>query len=203
MGTYLNVSILNATNRKAIKFNNLWLEYSKDLIDPDLPENFYSGKIGSVLHFQTNEDLTEWAKSAIESNDLKHLGINIYTPLEEARKILRKNFKHWTRIGVAQIKLSGSHFCFHVLQRIRDFLTGHTTDLKYDDEGGSLDRFISYHEAVVISAYCKKCLEIAKALDITVPVYRHEGCKNKMYEDTYKNIVVKVDHYVQENQNFI
>ena len=189
MGTYLTIQLRHPTITKAKMFNQLWKKFSADILDPDLPSNFYKGTIGDILYFETGEGVKEWAENAIKNNNLSHLGIYPHTQMKEAIKILKATFPEQTKIGKAEIKLSGGHTCTHILKKIRGFLDRYPEALTYSDEGGSLDRYIDYNEIIITSAYCRKCVTITTEIGIKLPICHGDDDKNRMNSNLYNKLV--------------
>ena len=148
MGTYLKISLINKANKEVKKFNKLWQIFSQEDDEKEYPQNFYDSKGGYTLNFYTEKDLESWAEIAIKNGSLKHIKINKKTSVKKAKEIIATSFRSWTEIGSCEIKLSGEHYCWHTLQRVKDFIDIYRNVLKvsgYDD----LVRFIGYKDRIL------------------------------------------------------
>jgi len=201
MGTYLRISLRGRkSNKKAKELNGLWKEFSNEEKEKDYLENFYDGKCGYTLNFFTEEDLDDWAKDAVESERLLHLGIGKSTSIKKAKTILKKVFPFHTEIGHCEIKLSGNHYCWHSLKKVKDFidLYGQSLGLKVDGYE-DLKRFINYKEKIITSRYCTVCKELAEANNIPLPIFHGGNSKSiSGNSEFYNNLVLKIDAINEE-----
>lgn len=177
MGTYLELQLWNTTNQRVKTFNEIWKTFAADLLLEKEKENYYNQEMGSIIHFYTSEDLTDWAiyelrkDTAREVEEFPNKKIKKPAPnlIKIKRKELRAQYPYRTKYGSAQIKLSGSHYCYHLLDRVLAFIRKYPLDIRAMTIS-TLIEYIEYREIITTSAYCSICKRIAKELDITLPV---------------------------------
>lgn len=194
MGTYLIIKLKNRSkaNVKAEKLNKMWIDFADEEEEKEYEQNFYSMKCGYTLHFNTKKDILDSARFFI-LRERWDLGFRPSMTAEQMIQQYEKIFpSYW--IGSCQIKLSGSHFCYHTLEKVKNFLELPEVSkiVEYDDEDGALDEYIAQKEQVITSRYCKVCKEIADRIGIKLPIYHGEDHKNAMYSDEYNKLIEKV-----------
>ena len=177
MGTYLSIQLKNTKPECVNFFNGQVRDTFRKVVNPKSLQNFYGEPMRYVLRFNTNSDNIKWAKDLVKSDKYGHLGITKDTSTREAKKILIKTFPQWTEIGNAEIKISGGHYCYHILIAVRDFIDKWHKEFVVDGYDDLLD-YIKYKEQVITSSYCRECEYIAKELNIALPLHSGDGCKN-------------------------
>jgi len=211
MGEYLTISLkeemgIEDTDKTTEQLNRLWCEFADEEEEKEYPMNFYEGKCGYTLNFITWADVIEDGKYFRDKQGFdigekegcrRDLGFYPEMSDDEAGRQYQKVFPHagWSKIGSCQIKLSGEHYCYHSLEKVKKFLQlPEVAELViWDDEDGLLDEYISYKEKIISSRYCKRCKELSDANGIKLPLWHGGDNKNVMRTDEYNSMLTLVD----------
>ena len=217
MGAYLSVFLKESVNpdgeyspkfderslqRKdkiAKNLNKLWRKFSDEEYESNLNGNFYEGNNGWTLNFLTLDDIIESAKY-FQSKNRTDLGM--YPGMTD-KQLIKQYFKSFTLtdVGSAEIKISGSHYCWHSLEKVRQFIN--LPEVKVlifvrDYEREDLDNYLEDKEKIVTSRYCSHCIELAKENDKITPVFNKEITDR--FNSIYKDRQLKYDNDVPNDK---
>jgi len=195
MGVYLTIKSNKKTNAEANKLNKLWIEFADEEEEKEYKENFYGDRADYTLHFNTDKDNLEHG-IYFRDEQGKDIGnevgcrydLGFYPEMSdlEAKKKYIEVFKIFTELGHCELKLSSDHYCYHTLRKVREFLKKYDNMLTWDDEdnGKNLDDYCDpkiWGKKIFTSRYCKICKEQSNIIDIRLPIYPNERCKNIVY----------------------
>jgi hypothetical protein len=215
MGVYLMIRGKKNNDREARKLNKLWIDFSEEEEEKEYIENFYGDKAGYTLHFTTDADNL---LNGIYFRDKQGLDcgakigcrydLEFYPSMtdEQAKRQYIKVFGLWSELAVCQLKLSGSHYCYHTLRKVKKFLESYKDILSWDDEdnGKNLNNYSDpniWGEKILTSRYCAVCKIQASENGILLPYRKNDGCKNfkyvgpdsKIYNKLYEKILLIPD----------
>ena len=218
MGSYLTIKLRKEAEKNADAnakmLNCLWREFADEEEEKGYQMNFYDEKCGYTLDFLTWGDIVERGKHMRDEQGLKvgrkegcRRDIGFYPEMsdEEAGRQYQKILPGfgWSEIGSCQIKLSGGHYCYHSLEKVKKFLNlPEVAEIvsSNEEKGGVLDEYISCREKIITSRYCKKCKELAEHHGVKLPLWHGGTNKNMVYNKSNEYLsLLKVIDNIHEN----
>lgn len=212
MGSYLTIKLRKEAEKNADAnakmLNHLWREFADEEDEKEYPMNFYDGKCGYTLDFLTWDDIVEDGKYMRDEQGLKigrkegcRRDVGFYPDMSdgEAGRQYQKIFPGagWSEVGSCQIKLSGSHYCYHSLEKVKKFLNLHEVSelvSSNEEEEEMLDKYIWYKEKISTSRYCKRCRELAERYSIEIPLWHGRMGKSVTWTDEYISLQKVIDN---------
>jgi hypothetical protein len=218
MGEYLTIKLRKEAEKDADEnaktLNRLWREFADEEEEKEYPINFYDRKCGYTLNFLTWNDIVESGKYMRDKQGIevgrkeecrRDLGFYPEMTDEEAGRQYQKIFPGagYGDVGSCQIKLSGMHYCYHSLEKVKAFLNlPEVSELVSSNEerGGMLDEYIGYKEKIITSRYCKRCKELAERHGIEIPLWHGGTGKSVMWTDEFMSLQKVIDNIKDEEK---
>lgn len=169
MGTYLEIRAGRLPEEVLLHLNNDWIDRTKDLLLLSDENNGHT-QMEHVFRLLTNADMKDWAKGTLNNPaELKRMGLSPDATIKQTVISLRDRYPTATVIGSCDIKLSGSHYCYHMLARIKTFLEMYKADLTVHGFN-DLVRYLRYYEMVDTTNYCSICKDLASNVGLALPL---------------------------------
>ena len=170
MGTYLEIRSPGLTDTALNELNQDWLYRTKDILLPTNSPNNGSSSMEDMIHLLTRKDIKDWAIALRNAPDkLKRMGLSSISTTKQIIIKLKDIYPTMTVLGSCDIKLSGSHYCYHILARVKSFIDLHKNVFKIN-EYEDLVEYIRYYEMVTTTNYCSVCKSLAKQEGVPLPL---------------------------------
>lgn len=169
MGTYLRLTTISKKETDINALNKDWLDRAADLILPEATSNDTIGhKIGPMITFLTRKEIRDWA-IGLRDEPTKRFGFTGEETTKQAIQKVKDNFPSEVILGNCEIKLSGNHYCYHVMARIKGFLEVHRNEINVTG-WTDLNEYIGYYNMIDTTYYCSGCVSMAEMVGVQLPL---------------------------------